>query len=88
MTSIRTSPDVLVAHLAGEAVLLNLSDKSYYRLNETAAFVWSKIEAGNDRNSILNSLLETYDVGPEEAERELTRVLDELTSRGLVATAT
>ena len=39
-----TSPDVLVAHLAGEAVLLNLADKSYYRLNETAAAIWASLK--------------------------------------------
>jgi hypothetical protein len=83
----KASADVLTAHLAGEAVLLNLADKSYYRLNETAAFVWSEIEKGSDREVILARILETYDVEEEAAAKEVDAVLSDLISRKLVDTA-
>jgi len=84
MSELKASSDVLAAHLAGEAVLLNLADKSYYRLNETAAFVWSEIEKGSGREVILARILETYDIGEEEAARELDAVLSDLITRRLV----
>lgn len=85
MTKMIPSSDVLAAHLAGEAVLLNLADKSYYRLNETAALVWKEIESGSDRATILKLLLDKYDVAETEASRELDVVLDDMISRKLVA---
>ena len=80
----KTSPDVLVAHLAGEAVLLNLSDKSYYRLNETAATIWASLENGESKHSILEQLLMRYDVKEEVAREELDRTLSEFVARGFV----
>jgi hypothetical protein len=82
--SIAPSPDVLAAHLSGEAVLLNLQDKSYYRLNETAAAVWAGLERGEERAAILASLLESYDVEAEAAEREMNSVIDDMISRKLL----
>lgn len=84
MSEMKVSEDVLAAHLAGEAVLLNLADKSYYRLNETAAFVWSEIEKGSDRKQILARILETYDIAPDDAAKEVDAVLNDLVARKLV----
>lgn len=82
--TLSTSPDVLAAHLAGEAVLLNLLDKSYYRLNETAAAVWAGFEKGDSRDQILAALLEQYSVEKDVAERELDSVIDEMRTRKLL----
>jgi hypothetical protein len=82
--AISTSPDVLAAHLSGEAVLLNLSDKSYYRLNETAALVWSGLERGESVNDILAALLSRYAVGADQALEEMNRVIDDMKSRNLL----
>ena len=82
--TLSTSPDVLAAHLAGEAVLLNLLDKSYYRLNETAAAVWAGFEKGDSRDQILETLLDQYSVEKDVAERELDSVIDEMKTRKLL----
>ena len=82
--TLSTSPDVLAAHLAGEAVLLNLLDKSYYRLNETAAQVWAGFENGHTRDQILASLLEQYSVEKDVVEREVDSVIAEMKSRQLL----
>jgi hypothetical protein len=82
--TLSTSPDVLAAHLAGEAVLLNLIDKSYYRLNETAAAVWAGFEKGESRDQILDSLLERYSVDQHVAEREVDSVIEDMKARKLL----
>jgi hypothetical protein len=82
--TLSTSSDVLAAHLSGEAVLLNLRDKSYYRLNETAAAVWSGFEKGESREQILASLLEQYDIGAEQARHDVDRVIDDMKARKLL----
>jgi hypothetical protein len=82
--TLSTSPDVLAAHLAGEAVLLNLIDKSYYRLNETAAAVWAGFEKGESRDQILDSLLDRYSVEKHVAEREVDAVIEDMKARNLL----
>ena len=82
--TLSTSPDVLAAHLAGEAVLLTLLDKSYYRLNETAAAVWAGFEKGESRDQILAALIEQYSVEKDVVERELDSVIDEMKTRKLL----
>lgn len=79
------SRDVLAAHLEGEAVLLNMESKDYFRLNDTAAWVWKCLERGMDRSALLASLLERYEVDPAAAEAELDRLLAELADRGLIS---
>jgi len=82
--TLSTSPDVLAAHLAGEAVLLNLEDKSYYRLNETAALIWAALERGETRDAILEILSKEYEGDTTQIARELDQVIDEFKSRNLV----
>lgn len=79
------SKDVLVAHLAGEAVLLNLSDKRYYRLNETAAFIWKAIESGEKRDQLLASIVNEYEVDSSTASNQLDVVVQDLIDKGLIA---
>ena len=79
------SPDVLVAHLAGEAVLLNLADKRYYRLNESAAFIWKALERGEDRDQTLASVVREFEVDPVVAAKQTETVVNELRLRGLLA---
>ncbi len=77
--------DVLVAHLAGEAVLLDLRDKNYYRLNETAAFVWKAIENGSRRDEILTQIADEFEVAERDACREVDRLLSDFADRGLIS---
>jgi hypothetical protein len=81
------SPDVLAAHLEGEAVLLHMETKDYFRLNDTAAWIWKGLERGLDRPALIASLLERYEVTPEAAEAELDALLADLTERGLITPA-
>jgi hypothetical protein len=80
----KVSPDVLTAHLEGEAVLLQLETKEYYRLNETGAAIWKGLERGLDVPAIVIALTEEFDIAPEAARMEVERVLVELRERGLL----
>jgi len=77
-------PDILTAHLQGEAVLLDLNTKRYYRLNATAARVWKALEEQLAPPRIVDALLADFDVDRATAEAELTRVLGDLRARGLL----
>ena len=79
--------DVMAAHLAGEAVLLDVETKRYYRLNATAAHVWKGLERGMTRDALLEDLVASFEVDPPVAEAELDRLLAELSQRQLVRPA-
>ena len=81
---ITVSPDVLTAHLSGEAVLLNLEDKNYYRLNETAAAVWAGLERGDSHQEILSTLLSQYEVDEATASREMEAVISDFREKRLI----
>lgn len=81
---ITVSPDVLTAHLSGEAVLLNLEDKNYYRLNETAAAVWAGLERGETHQEILSGLLSKYEIDEATASREMDAVIADFREKRLI----
>jgi hypothetical protein len=83
----RVPEDVLAAHLEGEAVLLHMDTKNYYRLNATAAHVFRGLERGLGRDALLDGLCAEFEVEREVAAVELDRLMDELGTRGLVAPA-
>lgn len=81
-----TIPDtVLAAHLEGEAVLLDMDSKHYFRLNGTGAFIWKALERGSPRAAIVEKLTATFDVSSGDAAMELDRLLAELAESGLIA---
>ena len=79
--------DVLTAPLSDEAVLLDLSTKDYYRLNATAAAIWSGLERGLSRDSIETELCASFEVEPTEAADRAEEFLTELSRRGLIIPA-
>ena len=81
---ISVSPDVLTAHVSGEAVLLNLVDKNYYGLNETAAAVWAGLGRGETPDRILSTLLEKYDVAESELAKQIDDAIADFRERKLV----
>ena len=83
----RVPEDVLAAHLDGEAVLLHMDTKNYYRLNATAAHVFRGLERGLGREALLDGLCAEFEVERETAAGELDRLLDDLSQRGLLAPA-
>jgi len=77
--------EVLAAHLGDEAVLLDLSAKRYYRLNESATVVFRALEEGEGRDGAIRRLIATFDVGESDAASAVDALLADLAARGLVA---
>ena len=80
-------PDVLAAHLDGEAVLLHMDTKDYFRLNATAACVWKGLERGMGRAALVDELCAEFEVDATQAGAELDRLLGELQQRQLIDVA-
>ena len=81
----RVPDEVLAAHLEGEAVLLHMDTKNYYRLNATAAAVYRGLERGLGREALVDDLCAHFEVERGVAAAEVDRLLRDLEERGLVA---
>lgn len=80
----RIPDEVMVAELEGEAVLLHMETKRYYRLNETGAWILEGLRDGLDREGLVEHLVGEFRVAPEEAAEELDDFLERLVERELV----
>jgi hypothetical protein len=47
-------------------------------VNETGAFLWEQLVKGTSKEELLETLMETYEVTQEEAERDIDEFLDVL----------
>jgi hypothetical protein len=69
----------------GEAVILELGKGVYYGLNPVGTCVWELIRDPISATKLRDALLERFDVDQNRCEVELIALLDEMSSRGLIA---
>ena len=80
----RIRDDILTAQLQGEAVLLDLQTKRYYRLNATGARIWKGLQDLLQPHEIVDALLQEFAVDRATAQAETERTLDDLRAHGLI----
>ncbi|HJR63347.1 MAG TPA: PqqD family peptide modification chaperone [Gemmatimonadaceae bacterium] len=71
----------------GEAVLINLSNGTYYSMDKAGGFIWSLIAEGRSVDEIVDGLVSSYDVGRDRAAVDVERLLAELAAEKLVMPA-
>lgn len=54
-------------------------------LNDTARFIWDRLEKENSAEELIKSVINEYDIDIKTAEKEVEIFIEELKSRGLVA---
>jgi hypothetical protein len=70
--------------LAGEAVILDLKSGVYYGLNSVGASIWNLIQEPKTVNEVRDVLLTKYKVEPEQCDRDLKALLEQLEAEGLI----
>ena len=68
-----------------EGILVDLNTKKYYQLNETATFIWKGIANKAPIVEIANSLTTSYEVTPEDAQRNVQAVVQQLRDYKLIS---
>jgi hypothetical protein len=76
--------DVLIQELAGEAVLLNLKTEQYFGLDPVGVRMWQLLVAEPSIQTAYERLLDEYDAEPEQLQRDLTELIEQLVAHGLV----
>jgi hypothetical protein len=75
---------VLIRHLDGESVLLNLETERYFGLNTTGTRMWELATSQPCIASALERLQEEYEVETEILRNHLTQLLSGLVENGLL----
>lgn len=65
-------------------VILNFKDGMYYELKDVAARVWGLIQQPSSFQTVLETILDEYEVEPDRCERDLMALVKDLNARGLV----
>ena len=53
-------------------------------VNETGAFLWEQLVKGTNKEELLRTMVETYEVTREEAERDIDEFLDVLYTNNIL----
>ncbi len=82
-----TREGVVARAVGDEMVLLDVNAGTYFTLNAVGSFIWERLGHGADVESIVNAIVEEFDVTPEVASLDTTEFLQMSTDAGLIATA-
>lgn len=79
----------MARQIVGEWVVIPVGERvadfnGIITLNETAVFIWQRLEQGIEKEALLNALTEEFDVSPEEAAADLEEFLTGLRSNGIL----
>ena len=78
------SPDLMMADLEGEAVLLNIESGRYFGLNEVGTRIWAQLSEPRTVEEIVNALQGEYAVPVEQLQRDVMAFVDQMISRSLL----
>ena len=75
---------VVARNLAGEMVILDLEKGIYFGLNAIGTRIWELLAKGSSVAQAKQMIVAEYEVTETAAERDLTALVAELETRGLI----
>lgn len=81
---IKAADELVVADLAGEAVILNMRNGVYYSLDNVGALVWSLLQQPATIASLCAAVVRQYDVAPAQCEQDLYQLIAQLAAEQLI----
>ena len=70
--------DLGIERVEDELLILDKRNQKVHQLNTVASAIWTSISAGEEAKSIVRNIVESYDVSPVAAARDVAQVVDEL----------
>ena len=74
----------IASDLAGETVILNLKNGTYYGLNEIGVFIWNMLQKSCPVITICDAVQEVYDVERAQGEQDIIYLLQDLATEDLI----
>jgi hypothetical protein len=82
--AVKVAPKFSWKKLASGAIVLDLENGEYFTLNDTAALIFEGLSAGKDREAIIGSVVEAYEVSPEKARQGVDEAIGRLVHEGIL----
>ena len=83
-TVIMQRTEIDASDLNGDKVMMNMNKGKYYALNGVGSVIWDKIESPISVDSLVNNLLEEYDIDKIECEDQVVGYLERLSNENLI----
>ena len=84
VSRVELSPSVIYRDVSGEIVLLNLQSGVYYGLDPVGSRMWRLLMEQRPLDDVCAVMLEEYDVSADVLRSDLSRLVEELSSKGLL----
>jgi len=84
MTRLTVPQSVLFRDLDGESVLLETGSGRYYGLDEIGTRMWNLLREHGEIEAVCRDLLAEYDVSEERLRKDLAKLVEDLSARGLL----
>lgn len=81
------NPDLLVAEVDGEVVMMNVEVGEYYGLDDIGSDLWNRLAAPVTVDALLTALEADYEAAPGVIERDVNAILADMAARNLVRIA-
>ena len=81
---VKASGEQVSSEIDGETVSLNLKSGIYYSLNAVGSRIWQILQESSSVRDIRETIVEEFEVDAERCERDVLRLLSELSAKGLI----
>lgn len=81
----KQTPGKLSTDLSGESVIMDLPSGTYSSFNQVGSVIWNALQEEVSFSSILETILEKFEVEKETAHKELVEFLDMLLEKNLIS---
>jgi len=83
-TQFMQSEQIVSCEFEGGKALLDLNASEYFKINNTAAFVWESISEPITINQLSNLMLEKFDVEEERLRADISAIISNLYQANLI----
>jgi hypothetical protein len=83
-SKVSISSDVMIRHIGGESVVLDLKTERYLGLDEVGTRMWQVLASVESVEAGYQSLLAEFDVNPEQLRHDLDEFVQDLLKLGMV----
>ena len=81
---IKRNKEVFASEIDDEVVMMNVDTGKYYGMDTVGSRIWELIAEEIQVREVINKLMEEYDVGEEQCEKDVLEFLNELYENKLV----
>ena len=78
------NPEPITGSLHDHLVVLDITKGKYFSLNPVATRIWELLEKPHSIDELCNSLIEEYEVGPDQCRQEVEEYLSEMENLDLI----